>query len=208
MSQLDFYSHKANDEASNTGPRTAAILTFSGNTNDSFVKELTQNSLDARADRGGNLKIKVSCCEVPKLEIPNFTQFEKILSQMESYWNTKSDQYKRFFETSKASIKGSKVKVLVFENSLTKGLRGDDMEGTFQSCVNNENTSSKDHSNSLGNHGIGKNSVFGYSGVHTVFYSSLNIDGEYKFKGVSKLGNYKDQDGVKRKVKKVVSNLM
>lgn len=198
MSQLEFYSHKANDVTSDNGPRTAAVLTFSGNTNDSFVKELTQNSLDARVVRGENLKIKVSYREVPKLEIPNFTQFENILSQMESYWNAKSDQYKRFFETSKGSIKGSKVKILVFEDSLTKGLRGDDMKGTFKNCVNDENVSGKEHSDSLGNHGIGKNSVFGYSGVHTVFYSSLNIDGEYKFKGVSKLGNYKDQDGVKR----------
>ena len=117
---------------------------------------------------------------------------------MERYWNSKSDQYSRFFQTAKRSIRGSAVDVLVFEDSETKGLTGGDDSGTFKNCVNDENVSGKEHSDSLGNHGIGKNSVFSYSGVHTVFYSSLNTEGKHMFKGVSKLGNYKDGNGIKR----------
>ena len=198
MSNPVFYSSKANDAFSDNGPRTAAVLTFSGDSSDSIVKELTQNSLDARVDRRGNLKIKISFKEVSKTSIPNFGQFEDILLQMEKYWNSKSNQYKRFFETAKKSIEGSSVKMFVFEDFMTKGLEGNDKEGTFKNCVNDENVSGKTHSDSLGNHGIGKNSVFGYSGVHTVFYSSLNSDGEYKFKGVTKLGTYLDNENIKR----------
>jgi len=198
MSNPVFYSSKANDAFSDNGPRTAAVLTFSGDSSDSIVKELTQNSLDARVDRRGNLKIKISFKEVPKTSIPNFGQFEDTLSQMEEYWNSKSNQYKRFFETAKKSIEGSSVKMFVFEDFMTKGLEGNDKEGTFKNCVNDENVSGKTHSDSLGNHGIGKNSVFGYSGVHTVFYSSLNADGAYKFKGVTKLGTYLDNENIKR----------
>lgn len=198
MEKLGFYSYEENDESSDNGPRTAAVLTFSGNTNDSFVKELTQNSLDARIDRGGKLKIKVSYLSIFKTQIPNFEQFVIILNQMENYWNNKSAQYKKFFETAKSSINGDKVNVLVFEDYLTKGLEGDDDIGTFKNCVNDENVSGKEYSDSLGNHGIGKNSVFGYSSIHTVFYSSFNTNKECKFKGVSKLGNYMDENNKKK----------
>jgi len=198
MAELNFYSHKESDLNADNGPRTAAVLTFSGDTNDSFVKELTQNSLDARVDRDGKLKIKVSFKKILKTSIPNFNQFEIKLGQMEKYWNDKGRQYNKFFETSRKSIKGNEVNILVFDDSLTKGLTGDDSHGTFKNCVNDENVSGKDHSDSLGNHGIGKNSIFGYSGIHTVFYSSLNESGEYKFKGVSKLGSYKDENDILR----------
>jgi hypothetical protein len=198
MAELGFFSYRTNDDTSDNGPRTASVLTFSGNTNDSFVKELTQNSLDARMTRNGNLKIVVKSMVLSKREIPNFQQFESSLNQMEKYWNSKSDQYKRFFQTSKNSISGNYLNVLVFEDYLTNGLQGNDYEGTFKNCVNDENVSGKEYGDSLGNHGIGKNSIFGYSGIHTVYYSSLNKSGEYKFKGVSKLGNYKDESNVKR----------
>ncbi len=198
MPNLGFFSYRANDDSSDNGPRTAAVLTFSGDTNDSFVKELTQNSLDARIEKNGNLKIKVRSEKLKKEFIPNFKQFESYLELMEGYWNSKSDQYKTFFKTARRSISDNNLNILIFEDYLTKGLEGNDQQGTFKNCVNDENVSGKYHSDSLGNHGIGKNSVFGYSGVHLVLYSSLNVEGEHKFKGVSKLGNYKDNNGTKR----------
>lgn len=198
MNAPNFFSYQSYDDTSDNGPRTAAVLTFSGNTNDSVVKELTQNSLDARINRGGKLKIKVSCKEINKKEIPNFNNLSIVLQQMKNYWNSKSEQYRRFFETADKCIEGGNVKVFIFEDFLTKGLGGDDTVGTFKNCVNDENVSGKEYTDSLGNHGIGKNSVFGYSGIHTVFYSSLNLNGEYKFKGVSKLGTYRDNNKVKR----------
>jgi len=72
MAELGFFSYRANDDTSDNGPRTASVLTFSGNTNDSFVKELTQNSLDARMARNGNLKIVVKSMVLSKSDIPNF----------------------------------------------------------------------------------------------------------------------------------------
>lgn len=195
MIEPKFYSSEASDQFADIGPRSAAVLTFSGNSANSIVKELTQNSLDARIDRKGNLKIRVSKKEVTKSQIPDFDNFERTLGEMEKYWNSKSSQYSNFFKTAKDSIKGKNVTVFCFEDFLTSGLNGDDYEGTFKTCVNDENVSVKNNSDSLGNHGIGKNSVFGFSGVQTVFYTSLNQSKEYKFKGVSKLGTYKDSHG-------------
>ena len=61
-----------------------------------------------------------------------------------------------------------------------------------------ENVSGKKSEYSLGNHGIGKNAVFRYSSIQTVFYSSLNQKGERKFKGVSKLGTFEYENEKKQ----------
>jgi 6-pyruvoyl-tetrahydropterin synthase len=68
----EFYTLKANDPNSDEGPRNAAVLTFSADTNDSMVKELTQNSLDARSERNGSLEIKVNVIDVSKECVPDF----------------------------------------------------------------------------------------------------------------------------------------
>lgn len=57
----DFYTYQAGDPTSDIGPRTASILTFSGNTNDSFIKELTQNSLDASSSSLNTQTTKSVC---------------------------------------------------------------------------------------------------------------------------------------------------
>lgn len=197
-----FHSLRANDPNSDVGPRNAAVLTFSGNTNDSMIKELTQNSLDARLTPDHKLIVRIRLEKIRKNQIPDFGSFEKMLRTMSKYYGNKGTQYNEFFTQALKGISGETVNVLVFEDFNTKGLSGDDKtEGSFKSCVNDDNISSKDSSDSLGNHGIGKNSVFGYSSIHTVFYSSLNEGNEYKFKGVSKLGTYRDEEGVHRSEK-------
>ena len=198
MSLLKFISLKASNKNSDKGPRTAAVLTFAADVINSLVKELTQNSLDARKKKNDELIINVRSVDIDIKNIPNFGQFLAIFQQMKSYWNSKSNQYTVFFETASKAITKNKIKTFVFEDFNTSGLNGNDKGGTFQTCVNSENVSEKNSSDSLGNHGIGKNSVFGLSAIQTVFYSSLNQKKEYKFKGISKLGTYLDVRGVKR----------
>jgi hypothetical protein len=80
----NFYNYQANDPTSDSGPSNASILTFSGNTNDSFIKELTQNSLDARlVTSTGKLSLKIRMIEIKKTDIPNFSELESIINQME-----------------------------------------------------------------------------------------------------------------------------
>ncbi len=192
MSKLKFYSVVNNDVNSDSGLRTAATMTFIGNGNDSMVKELTQNSIDAKPlGSKKTLKIKIEQREISKSDIPDFPEFEKMLVSMREYWLAKGDQYKKFFDRVDSTLKSPKINVLVFEDFNTSGLQGDDStHNTFKNCVNDENVSGKKSEFSLGSHGIGKNAVFNYSNICTVFYSSINEAGEYKFKGVSKLGTF------------------
>ncbi len=196
MGNLKFYAHKKNDVNSDDGPATAAVLTFSGKGDDSMVKELTQNSIDAtQEDDSGNkkkLRISIDQQKIEKKSIPDFENFEKMLASMKKAWVKNSDsQYAKLFQKIENYLKKDKINMLVFQDFNTDGLQGDDSEkNTFKYCVNDENVSGKKAAHSLGGHGIGKNSVFGYSAMQTVFYSSLNLAGEYKFKGVSKLGTF------------------
>jgi hypothetical protein len=210
MNMPEFYALRANDPNADEGPRNASVLTFSGDTNDSMVKELTQNSLDARAERNGNLEIKINVLDIAKSDIPDFETFISKLCEMRDYYASMSTQYTQFFETAFKSLEEDTIKVLVFEDFLTKGLTGDDKDkqGTFKKCVNDENISGGKETDSLGNHGIGKNSVFGYSSIQTVFYCSFNLAGEYKFKGVSKLGTYEDSNGIHRSNRMFYGNVI
>ena len=199
MKKLDFFAPNNSMSNSDVGPRNAAIMTFAGDVSNSFVKELTQNSLDAREIRDGDLLIKIKAIEIDKKEIPGFEKFQFLLEKMSDYW-TRTNQYKTLFETARSSVASSKINVLVFEDFLTKGLSGVENGGTFKSCVLDENVSKGKHGDALGSYGIGKNSVFGYSALQTVFYSTLNSQSEYKFQGVSKLGTF-DLDGQKKSEK-------
>jgi len=196
MSNLKFHAHKKNDVNSDDGPATAAVLTFSGKGDDSMVKELTQNSIDAtQVDAFGKrkkLRISIDQQKIKKSSIPDFENFEKMLASMKKSWVKDSDcQYAKLFQKIENHLKRDEISMLVFQDFNTDGLQGNDSEkNTFKYCVNDENVSGKKAAHSLGGHGIGKNSVFGYSAIHTVFYSSLNLTGEYKFKGVSKLGTF------------------
>ena len=200
MVEPKFYTSEKLDTNSDIGLKSAAVLSFSGNTDDSMVKELTQNALDARQEQNGKLEISIRAFEIDKSEIPHFDFFEQQWVSMKDYYDNQNDgrQYKEFFKRAASTLGNDKLKVLVYEDFETKGLEGDDSNGTFKTCVNSENMSKKHKSSSLGRFGIGKNSVFGYSRLQTVFYSSLNTNGEYKFKGVTKGGTYLDKDGVFR----------
>lgn len=151
MNKPSFYALRANDPNADEGPRSASVITFSGDANDSMVKELTQNSLDARAIRDGDLEIKINVLDIVKTDIPDFERFHKKLMEMRDYYASINDQYTQFFETAFKSLEGDKIKVLVFEDFLTKGLVGDDKDkkGTFRKCVNDENMSGGKESDSL-----------------------------------------------------------
>jgi hypothetical protein len=213
MSKPRFYSVVNNDEADLVGAGNASVATFSSDLQSSIAKELTQNSLDARVNKDGALEIKISDKLIPKASIPNFNEFENILSLSEKH-NSPKDA--KFYSLAKESIKDKNIRVFVFEDFMTKGLEGDDegnnlpqnsTEPTFQTCVRGEGSSAKDFSNSKGSHGVGKNSVFGASAIRTVFYSSLDRYNNYKFEGVSKLTTYRDDQGIPRKPRTYYGNL-
>jgi hypothetical protein len=190
-----FNSFKKADPNDN-GLNNAAILTFSKDVLDALVKELTQNSIDALAIRGSKLKIRIRMESIFKKEIPNIEQIDSILDKMIVYWHRQKD-FVNFFNDAKQILQADSLHTFIFEDFNTKGLLGDCNSGTFKSLLLDEGVSDKDHKNSLGGFGIGKNAFFAFTGLQTVFYSSYNQEG-CKFMGVTKLAEYKDENDFKR----------
>ena len=186
------------------GPSSnAAALSFNEDRSDSLVKELTQNSLDAHVEwmaqgekNKGKLKIKVDEIEISKDEIPDFENFEIMLKSIVKFWKPKHNgQHIKQLENIEKALSRPKIRVLSFKDYNTIGLNGDDRDGNFASCVNQEGVSNKGSNDAGGSWGIGKNAIFLYSLVRCVFYSSLNLKNEYKFKGVAKLATFVNNNG-------------
>lgn len=179
------------------GMSNAAIETFkSSSLIDGFVRELIQNSLDARKDDNEILEIKLRYFEVKCDEVPAFqSHWIPIFKKVKLKWG---HSHKRFFEDCGEVLSPGFIPILEYADFNTKGLSGSDKddESSFSACVLSEGTSVAKTSDAGGSYGIGKNAVYGISKIRTVLYSSMNLDNEFIFQGVSKLASY-ELNGVK-----------
>jgi len=173
----------------NEGFNDAGILTFNSNLINSFVREMIQNSNDAKSKKKSNIKIKIEHIKIYKTLIPAYDQFEEILG----FVKDSNPNQEKFFDEAKRALRNEKIDFLVYSDFNTTGLSGndDDYTSSFAACVLSEGISAKDNNNAGGSFGIGKNAIYSVSTLRTVFYSSLNESGEYIFQGVAKLASYK-----------------
>ena len=186
-------------EPGDNGLNNASILTFSKDVVDALVKELTQNSIDAKEDSSGKVRVKVDMFELKTDDVPGFDSFGVILSKMSSYWDQlRQPNFVKFFNNASNLVQGGSLNVFSFEDFNTKGLEGDDTWGSFKNLVFDEGVSDHKPDNALGGFGIGKNSFFALTSLQTVFYSSYHNDRGHSFLGVSKLAEYVDDDGVRK----------
>jgi len=64
------YNSSVKNERGDNGASNAAILTFNKDVIDSLIKELTQNSIDAKIDKNQVLRLRVRVLDIEKSEIP------------------------------------------------------------------------------------------------------------------------------------------
>lgn len=185
------------------GLNNAAINTFNSHIINSFVREMIQNSNDARNNRlpidkvtnkRPPLKIIINYKTISADNFPDFDGFLKIFARIKSAVPNAS--HMNFFRNAeKAMGDRQQVKLFIYEDYNTIGLEGEDNDDTksFSSLVLSEGTSYKQDETAGGSYGIGKNAIFGFSKLRTVFYVSVNTYGEYIFQGIAKLASYKDE---------------
>lgn len=187
------------------GLNDAAINSFNSNVINSFVREMFQNSNDARdkslsvnqqTGKRPPLHISINYKTFRQEQFPNFEEFIDIFRRIKS--SEANKQHVEFFKHGEKALGNrTAIKFFVYEDFNTTGLSGDDNDptSTFSSCVLSEGTSVKPDDTAGGSYGIGKNAIFGFSKLRTVFYSSLSNKGEYVFQGVTKLASFNDIDG-------------
>jgi hypothetical protein len=94
------YNSSVKNERGDNGASNAAILTFNKDRIDSLIKELTQNSIDAKLNKKDVLKLRVRVLDIDKNDIPNFSQFENILKSIVNYWKDKDKSSHNVFSNS------------------------------------------------------------------------------------------------------------
>jgi hypothetical protein len=187
------------DDPGDNGLNNASILTFSKDVIDALIKELAQNSIDAKNKTAPKVKLRVNIFEIDKTTIDGFMGLEEILNNMTDYWSAKKQtDFVKFFQSASDLTQRDKLNVFAFEDFNTYGLEGDDSYGSFKNLIFDEGVSDNKPDNALGGFGIGKNSFFALTNLQTVFYSSKNETEGYKFFGVSKLAEYIDSNGQRR----------
>jgi hypothetical protein len=189
------------------GLNNAAINSFNSNIINSFIREMFQNSNDARdkklpvdpvTGKLPPLHIVINYKRITQNQFPDFNGFIDIFRRIKSA--KPNEKHVEFFKNAeKAMGNRQSIKLFVYEDFNTTGLSGndDDDNSTFSGCVLSEGISVGKEKTSGGSYGIGKNAIFGFSKLRTVFYSSYNRQNEFIFQGIAKLATYIGRDGKK-----------
>ena len=168
------------------GLNDSGIETFNDNPIKSLAREICQNSLDAV------LKDKIAIVEFKTFNIdsanfPDKDGFNDILNKCYDYSkNNINPKTPQFFKHALEKINNNKISMLRISDFNTTGLKGSDWDNLVNSSGASEKAEGKG-----GSFGIGKNAPFACSEFRTVFYSTMDLDGNKKSKGVSRLISYK-----------------
>ncbi len=180
------------------GTNDAVTTLFQSNqVMDSLVREICQNSLDAKnreLDEKVPVKVKFELVKIQKNKHEIFKEYEDNIKRSCNYWEKNNIQTKDILDKLygiKKYLTREEIPVLVMSDYNTNGLTGINADETEKSfwhlLVDTEGISIKQDDTSLGSNGIGKNAPFLYSKLNLVFYNTLAKDGGRGFQGVTHL---------------------
>lgn len=155
----------------------------------SFVREIVQNSLDARGDDSKTVRVSFSVETFKLNEIPGGERLKEIIERCLSVPDL-NHQTKDMYERGLEVLKSDSIRCLKISDENTIGVEPG-LDKAWGAFVYDEGVSRKNRPGSAGNHGVGKKAPFIISGVHTVFYST-NYNGIHLFEGKTSLVNWNE----------------
>ena len=174
------------------GFNNAALDHFKGQRLSSMVREVIQNSLDAKKiDEKQPVKVTFKLHRIPKKEAPEATLLRRHLVACRT--EAKAQNLKTaemFYDNAINRIDTeTEIKILAIHDSNTKGLTGptNTNYGAWAALVKGTGVSQK-QSNSLGSFGHGSKAPFSLSDIRSIFYLSHVLEGdtvEKRFQGKS-----------------------
>lgn len=175
-----------NNGGQEVGISEGGIEHFTGKQVESLCKEILQNSLDARIS-SSQVKVKFELVKISKDLIPEINELKETIKRCLKFWsgNLKAE---KVLNKSLKSLEQNEIEVLKISDYGTCGLTGADKtrDSNFFNLVKSSGVSSKG-GQAGGSFGIGKFAPFACSFPRTVFYSTLDVEGNYAFQGVSRL---------------------
>jgi hypothetical protein len=188
----------SNNNGRDSGFHDAGVETFKGNLDRYLARELIQNSLDARdpsVDQKKPVLVEFEMLSLKRSQIPGMNHLRSTFGLCAEYWSDHKKAHAFFVRAAELASQRS-LKALRVRDLNTTGVPGedDDRKKVWYHLIRCAGSSSKSGGEG-GSFGIGKNAPFAASNLRTVLYSTMTMDGQYAFQGVSTLVSHKLPDG-------------
>lgn len=170
---------------------------FKGEPIRAMAREICQNSLDAVRNSDEPVRVEFERLFVrPVTKFPGMADMKGILEKCRGFWKDQNDaKTVRFINDAAKSIQDGGIFVLRVSDYNTTGLKGafsSEKITPWKSLVQGNAFSVKNSDNAAGSYGIGKAAPFVVSGLQTVFYRTLDEEGERAAQGVTHLVSFED----------------
>lgn len=181
------WSFPPNADGEDEDLNNPGIESFKNTPLTSLAREICQNSLDARHDQAlAPVEVHFTIVDLPAVDFPEISDFRDILARCKAE-KPGSKKFKQFFERAEEVANRETIPCLLISDFHTTGLRGaDGTKGTDWYKLT-RTVGSSDKSGGLGSFGIGKFAPYANSDLRTVFYCTLNTEGQHAFQGVARL---------------------
>jgi len=149
-----------------------------------LVKELTQNSLDARLEDDTPVIIEINLNNIPTNEIPNkdslYLNISKALKTYRDRTDNPDKKIVDFYENALGMLDDKTIPVLEFSDFNTTGMsqNSSDLDDIFYTYMKTSFHSNKSDKDTLGSFGIGKAAPYAASGLRAVLVSSVYENSE------------------------------
>ena len=154
----------------------SGVYTFKSTPLQSVVREMIQNSMDARKQVDQPVQVSFELLEKRVEEIPDYEKFKLFVSKCVQASNQDADEKGvDFFKNASRLLHPDKaLRILKIKDSNTWGL-GDTSDGRsrWESLVKSQGVTTQANGDAGGSFGIGKDSVFIASQLRAVFVSTL-----------------------------------
>ena len=185
-----------NNDGSDDGFNDSGIAHFSGAKFFSLVREIIQNSLDARKEYPVRVEFDVE--EIGSKKFPKSDQLREIFRKCRTdSKNRKDKKAEKFFAGGLEVLKGRKIRMLKASDFNTTGLHERGEKDLFYILTKGRGISDK-AAGAGGSYGIGKSAPYVFSDLRTVFYSTMykkNGRAIHKAQGRSILMSHDSEDG-------------
>ncbi len=165
------------NDGTREGFNVAALDMFKSERLQALVREMIQNSLDARLDKAAPVVVRLTLHDESDLASTGFNELRQYLAAALAIERT--DDGKAFYTRAIGQIDDGKVSMLGVHDYNTKGLTGptydppsDPQSGPWLALVKGAGMTFKDSNAALGSFGHGSRAPFAMSELRTLFYFS------------------------------------
>jgi hypothetical protein len=187
------------DHGQADGLNDPLVETFEGNHEYYIARETIQNSVDARLDPKRPVRVIFERFEIPAEDLPGAAELRERMKQCLKETPEGMSETREYFEKALGILGKDKMHVLRIRDLNTLGLNGEDEDKTgrwyrlVKAVGLNQMTGVGG-----GSFGIGKGAPIAASPVRTVFYSSMDENGDRVFQGKAMLVSH-TYDGKERR---------